>query len=72
MFFKSSTAKPSTCSGARLDHARSVSAYDANNGYQQVLGRQEVHLRWLADAIADLGGTPAESPDEERAGKACP
>lgn len=49
---------------ARQDHAQSVVAYDANNGYQQVLGRQEVHLRWLADAIAALGGTPADSPDE--------
>ena len=48
---------------ARQDHAQSVVAYDANNGYQQVLGRQEVHLRWLADAIVDLGGTPADSPD---------
>jgi hypothetical protein len=42
--------------------ARSVAAYDANNGYQQVLGRQEVHLRWLADAIAALGGELAEAP----------
>ena len=49
---------------ARQDRAQSVAAYDANNGYQQVLGRQEVHLRWLADAIAALGGTPADSPDQ--------
>jgi hypothetical protein len=42
--------------------ARSVAAYDANNAYQQVLGRQEVHLQWLADAIAALGGTPADAP----------
>jgi hypothetical protein len=48
---------------ARLANARSVSAYDANNGYQQVLGRQEVHLRWLADAISELGSTPVDSPD---------
>ncbi len=47
----------------RLANARSVSAYDANNGYQQVLGRQEVHLQWLSDAIADLGGTPVDSLD---------
>ncbi len=44
--------------------AQSVAAYDANNGYQQVLGRQEVHLRWLSDAIAALGGTAADSPDK--------
>jgi hypothetical protein len=45
---------------ARQTIARSVAAYDANNGYQQVLGRQEVHLQWLADAIAALGGTPSD------------
>jgi hypothetical protein len=49
---------------ARQTSAQSVAAYDANNGYQQVLGRQEVHLRWLDDAIATLGGTPADSPDQ--------
>jgi hypothetical protein len=46
---------------ARERVAESVSAYDANNAYQQVLGRQEVHLQWLADAIAALGGKPVES-----------
>ncbi len=45
---------------ARQSLARSVASYDANNGYQQVIGRQDVHLRWLADAITALGGTPAE------------
>ena len=49
---------------ARQTNAQSVAAYDANNGFQQVLGRQEVHLRWLADAIAALGATPADSPDQ--------
>jgi bacterioferritin (cytochrome b1) len=48
---------------ARQTNAQSVAAYDANNGFQQVLGRQEVHLRWLSDAIADLGGTHADSLD---------
>ena len=42
---------------SRQANARSVTAYDANNAYQQVLARQETHLRWVADAIADLGGT---------------
>ncbi len=45
---------------ARQIVARSVAGYDANNAYQQVIGRQEVHLRWLEDAIAGLGGTPQE------------
>jgi hypothetical protein len=49
---------------ARQTNAQSVAAYDANNGYQQVLGRQEVHLQWLRDAIATLGGTVADSLDQ--------
>ena len=49
---------------ARQTNAQSVAAYDANNGYQQVLGRQEVHLQWLRDAIAALGGTVADSLDQ--------
>lgn len=49
---------------ARQTNARSVGAYDANNAYQQVLGRQDMHLRWVADAIADLGGS-ADGPDSE-------
>jgi hypothetical protein len=48
---------------ARQTSAQSITGYDANNGYQQILGRQEVHLRWLADAIAELGATAADSPD---------
>jgi hypothetical protein len=50
---------------ARQANARSVAAYDANNAYQQVLARQDVHLRWLADAIASLGGSVADSPTGE-------
>jgi hypothetical protein len=50
---------------ARQANARSVAAYDANNAYQQVLGRQDVHVRWLADAIAALGGTVADAPSGE-------
>ena len=49
---------------ARQTNAQSVAAYDANNGYQQILGRQEIHLLWLRDAIAGLGGTAADSLDE--------
>jgi hypothetical protein len=29
-----------------------------------VLGRQEIHLQWLKDAIAALGGTAADTRDE--------
>jgi bacterioferritin (cytochrome b1) len=49
---------------ARQTHAQSVAAYDANNGYQQILGRQEIHLQWLRDAIAALGGTAADTLDQ--------
>jgi hypothetical protein len=40
----------------RQVNARSITDYNANNAYQQVLGRQDVHLRWLSDAIDGLGG----------------
>ncbi len=36
--------------------ARIVGQYDANNAYQYVIAREDQHLRWLADAIVDLGG----------------
>ena len=53
----------------RQKNAESVGVYEANNAYQQVIGRQEVHLQWLSDAIAQLGGTAplgaAQSPTRE-------
>lgn len=49
--------------------ARVVAHYDFNNTYQYVVGREETHLRWLRDALTDIGvempapasslGTPA-------------
>ena len=48
---------------ARQVNARSITDYNANNAYQQVLGRQDVHLRWLSDAIDALGGA-ASSPGQ--------
>ena len=38
--------------------ARYVSDYDANNTYQYVIAREDVHLSWLEAALGDLGGTP--------------
>lgn len=35
--------------------ARVVAHYDFNNTYQYVIGREETHLRWLADALTDVG-----------------
>jgi hypothetical protein len=45
--------------------ARQVSHYDANNTYQYVINREDVHLSWLESAIVELEGTPdtvAEPP----------
>jgi hypothetical protein len=40
-----------------------VSNYDANNTYQYVINREETHLQWLGDAIADLSAAlPAAGP----------
>jgi hypothetical protein len=48
--------------------AQQVSHYDFNNTYQYIIAREDMHLRWLIDAITDLGGTleeglpPASTP----------
>ena len=34
--------------------ARAVSHYDFNNTYQYVINREETHLTWLRDALAEL------------------
>jgi hypothetical protein len=36
--------------------AKLVAQYDANNAYQYIVNRDEVHLSWLSAAIRDLGG----------------
>ena len=43
--------------------ARLVGNYDFNNTYQYVINREDVHLSWLRDAIADLGGTPEDASE---------
>jgi hypothetical protein len=42
--------------------AEHVSAYAANNTYQYVIAREDVHLQWLESAIIELGGTPDDRP----------
>lgn len=42
--------------------ARFVADYNFNNTYQYVINRDDMHVRWLQDAIADTGGTPEEQP----------
>jgi hypothetical protein len=38
-------------SGARL-----VTDYNFNNTYQYIIAREDMHVRWLADAVTDLSG----------------
>jgi hypothetical protein len=40
--------------------ARFVSGYNVNNTYQYLINRDDMHVRWLQDAVADAGGTPEE------------
>jgi hypothetical protein len=40
--------------------ARFVADYNFNNTYQYVINRDDMHVRWLQDAITDAGGTPEE------------
>jgi hypothetical protein len=53
--------------------AQYVTDYDFNNTYQYMIAREDTHVRWLVDAITDLGGQPDENvaaPRVEPAGKA--
>ena len=55
--------------GALLRHqagARHVTQYDANNTYQYIINREEAHLSWVGNAIAELGGTAPDVADTER------
>ena len=37
--------------------------YEFNNTYQYVIGREEIHVQWLRDALIDLGAdVPANPP----------
>ena len=37
-----------------LSSAQVVSDYNFNNSYQYVIAREDMHVRWLADAVTDL------------------
>jgi hypothetical protein len=58
--------------------ARVVSHYDFNNTYQYVINREETHLQWLENALAEFGvGLPQPStaypaPEVPKAKKAEP
>jgi hypothetical protein len=46
-----------------VNGAEAIADYEFNNTYQYIIAREETHLRWVADATADLGGTvPAPGP----------
>jgi hypothetical protein len=45
--------------------ARHVSDYDANNTYQYVIAREDVHLQWLEAALRELGASPADLPEPQ-------
>jgi hypothetical protein len=45
--------------------ARHVIDYNVNNTYQYIINRDDMHVRWLQDAITDLSGTPEEQPVPE-------
>ncbi|MEO5823490.1 MAG: hypothetical protein ABIT71_23545 [Vicinamibacteraceae bacterium] len=44
-----------------IDGATRMADYEFNNTYQYVIGREEIHVQWLRDALLDLGAeVPAE------------
>ena len=45
--------------------ARFVTNYDFNTTYQYIIAREDVQLRWLADAIVDLAGAVDTVPDAD-------
>jgi hypothetical protein len=45
--------------------ARHVSHYEFNNTYQYIIAREDMHLAWLAEAIAAAGGTLASIPEPD-------
>src|SRR5262245_31868124 len=42
--------------------AQSIGDYDFNNTYQYVIAREDMHLRWLIDAITNFGAQPVDVP----------
>jgi hypothetical protein len=53
--------------------ARLVGQYDFNNTYQYIINREDVQLRWVGQAIAELGGladNTATAPERPAQGKA--
>lgn len=51
--------------------ARHIKDYELNNAYQYIIAREDVQVRWLQDAIVDMGGQPEDvgEPDVKPQGK---
>ena len=49
--------------------AKQVSDYDANNTYQYIIAREDVHLQWLEAALRELGATPADVSEPQLASR---
>ena len=49
--------------------AKQVSDYDANNTYQYVIAREDVHLQWLEAALRELGSTPGDLAEPKLAAR---
>lgn len=45
--------------------ARLMGSYDVNNTYQYIINREDMHLAWLKDAIAEAHGSLAELPEPD-------
>ena len=46
-----------------VEGAKRVADYEFNNTYQYVIGREEIHVQWLRDALLDMGAPiPADAP----------
>jgi len=46
-----------------VEGATRMADYEFNNTYQYVIGREEIHVQWLRDALIDLGAeVPATAP----------
>ena len=45
-----------------VDGATQMADYEFNNTYQYVIGRAEIHVQWLRDALIDLGADVPTDP----------
>jgi hypothetical protein len=51
---------------AHVAGAAFVGDYDFNNTYQYIIAREDMHVRWLMDAITELGGSVEEPKAVDR------